>query len=91
VALKDRVEDVVEDGVTGIIVPPRAPGQLADAITRLADDSTLRRRLGNAARSRYAAQFEPAAMAHRMLQLYRELISHGRGSRAATPLAKAIR
>jgi glycosyltransferase involved in cell wall biosynthesis len=91
VALKDRVEDVVEDGVTGIIVPPRAPGRLADAITRLADDPALRRRLGNAARSRYAVQFEPAAMAHRMLQVYRELLSHGRRSRAATPLAKAIR
>ena len=51
VALKDRVEDVVEDGVTGLIVPPRDPRRLADAVLRLADDPTLRRRLGDAARA----------------------------------------
>jgi glycosyltransferase involved in cell wall biosynthesis len=78
VALKDRVEDVVQDGVTGIIVPPRAPRRLAEAITRLVDDPALRRRLGGAARARYAAQFEPAAMAQRMLEVYRDLISHRR-------------
>jgi glycosyltransferase involved in cell wall biosynthesis len=91
VALKDRVEDVVQDGVTGIIVPPRAPGRLADAITRLVDDPALRRSLGNAARSRYAAQFDPAAMAHRMLELYRDVISRGRRPGATAPLARAIR
>ena len=75
VALKDRVEDVVEDGVTGIIVPPRDPRRLADAIVRLADDPALRRRLGSAARARYAAQFEPAAVARQTLEVYRELTS----------------
>jgi glycosyltransferase involved in cell wall biosynthesis len=91
VALKDRVEDVVEDGVTGLIVPPRDPRRLADAIVRLADDRTLRRRMGNAARSRYASQFDPAVAAARMLQVYRELAAPGSGSAAATPLARAIR
>jgi glycosyltransferase involved in cell wall biosynthesis len=91
VCLKDRVEDVVQDGVTGIIVPPRDPRRLADAIIRLADDSALRRRLGSAARSRYAAQFEPAAMATRMLEVYRDLVSPGRRSGATTSLARAVR
>jgi glycosyltransferase involved in cell wall biosynthesis len=90
VALKDRVEDVVEDGVTGLIVPPRDSRRLADAIVRLADDPALRRRLGSAARSRYAAQFEPAAAARRMLQVYRQLLSHGSTSRMTTPPANAI-
>jgi glycosyltransferase involved in cell wall biosynthesis len=90
VALKDRVEDVVEDGVTGLIVPPRDPRRLADAILRLADDPALRRRLGSAARSRYAAQFEPAAAAARILEVYRELISPGPGSEVATPLAGGL-
>lgn len=90
VALKDRVEDVVEDGVTGLIVPPSDPPRLADAIIRLADDPALRRRLGTAARSRYAAQFEPAAAAHRMLQVYRDLTSPGPLSGAAAPLARGL-
>jgi glycosyltransferase involved in cell wall biosynthesis len=88
VALKDRVEDVVEDGVTGLIVPPRDPRRLADAIVRLADDPALRRRMGSASQSRYAAQFEPGAAARRMLQVYRELLSRGSPSRA-TWLARA--
>ncbi len=91
VALKDRVEDVVEDEVTGLIVPPRDPRRLADAIVRLVDDPALRRRLGSAARSRYAVQFEPAAAARRMLEVYRELISPGPRSGVTMPLARAIR
>jgi glycosyltransferase involved in cell wall biosynthesis len=91
VALKDRVEDVVEDGVTGLIVPPRDPRSLADAIVRLAGDPSLRRRMGSAARSRYEVQFEPAAAASRMLQIYRELIAPHAGAKATSPLARAIR
>jgi glycosyltransferase involved in cell wall biosynthesis len=74
VALRDRVEDVVRDGETGLVVPPRDPARLADAIVRLADDADLRRRLGSAARSRYATQFDPRAAGRRMLEIYREVI-----------------
>ena len=63
VALKDRVEDVVEDGVTGLIVPPRDPRPAGRRHLRLADDPALRRRLGDAAGTRYAAQFDPGAAA----------------------------
>jgi glycosyltransferase involved in cell wall biosynthesis len=74
VALKDRVEDVVEDGVTGLIVPPRDPRTLADAVLRLADDPALRRRLGDAARQRYTGQFDPDRAARQMVAVYRELV-----------------
>jgi glycosyltransferase involved in cell wall biosynthesis len=75
VALRDRVEDVVRDGETGLVVPPRDPARLAAAIVRLADDPELRWRLGRAARSRYAAQFDPAAAGCRMLEVYREVVA----------------
>jgi glycosyltransferase involved in cell wall biosynthesis len=74
VALRDRIEDVVQDGVTGLIVPPRDPGLLASAIVRLADDPELRGRLGSAARCRYAAQFDPGSAGRRMLEVYRALV-----------------
>jgi glycosyltransferase involved in cell wall biosynthesis len=74
VALRERVADVVEDGVTGLVVPPRDPSRLAEAIVRLANDPALRRRLGAAARSRYAAQFDPPSAGRRMLQVYRDLV-----------------
>ncbi|CAN5873833.1 glycosyltransferase family 4 protein [soil metagenome] len=75
VALRHRVEDVVVDGETGLIVPERDPHSLAQAIFRLADDGDLRHRLGRNARTRYRRQFAARAVADRMLALYRALVS----------------
>lgn len=74
VALREPVGDVVEDGVTGLVVPPRDPRRLADAIVRLADDPEYRSRLGAAARARYAEQFDPRRAGRRVVEVYRELV-----------------
>jgi glycosyltransferase involved in cell wall biosynthesis len=54
--------DAVEDGVTGILVPPRDPAALRGAIERLLGDEELRRRLGHAARdmARHELSWEEA-------------------------------
>ena len=70
VAMTDRVEDVVIDGVTGVIVPPRDSARLASAIVQLADDPELRGRLGAGARVRYLAQFDPMRIGADMLAVY---------------------
>ena len=44
--------DLVEDGVTGILVAPRDPAALRAALERLLGDRVLRERLGAAARER---------------------------------------
>jgi glycosyltransferase involved in cell wall biosynthesis len=74
VALRHRIEDVVVDGETGLIVPERDPQALSRAILRLADDAGLRRRLGQNARTRYRRQFAPQPIADQMLGLYRTLV-----------------
>lgn len=38
--------DVIEDGVDGLLVTPRDPGLLADAVLRILDDPALAQRLG---------------------------------------------
>ena len=48
------VEDAVVDEKTGLLVPHNNPGDLAQALERLIIDSSLRRRLGEAARERVA-------------------------------------
>ncbi|HUR27637.1 MAG TPA: glycosyltransferase [Planctomycetota bacterium] len=48
-------EDYIEDGVTGLLVPPRSVEALRGAIDRLWEDAPLRRRLGQDA-ARYTAQ-----------------------------------
>ena len=45
-----QLEEVVRDGVTGILVPPGDPVTLAKAIAALSRSPTLRHRLGEAAR-----------------------------------------
>jgi glycosyltransferase involved in cell wall biosynthesis len=44
------VADAVIDGVTGLLVPPERPLQLAAAFEKLIHDPALRRRLGTAGR-----------------------------------------
>lgn len=75
VAMKDVVEDVVRHGETGLIVPERRPRALAEAISRLADDPDLRRRMGRAARDLYRDQFDPRRVASEMLDVYRDLLA----------------
>jgi glycosyltransferase involved in cell wall biosynthesis len=63
--------DAVEDGVTGILVPPRDPKALRAALERLLDDPDLRRRLGEAARERAQERFSRAAATTAALDAYR--------------------
>jgi glycosyltransferase involved in cell wall biosynthesis len=49
--------DAVDDGVTGVLVPPRDPVALRAAIERLLEDPALCLRLGAAARARAKAEF----------------------------------
>ncbi|WP_375404084.1 glycosyltransferase family 4 protein [uncultured Sphingomonas sp.] len=48
--------DLVEDGVTGVLVPPTDTGAYADAIARIGADPALARAMGQAARARAARQ-----------------------------------
>jgi glycosyltransferase involved in cell wall biosynthesis len=43
------IPDIVEDGVTGVLVPPGDPTALADALVRVLSDRELAQRLGAAA------------------------------------------
>jgi glycosyltransferase involved in cell wall biosynthesis len=49
------LQDLVADGETGILVPPRDPRALREALERLLADPELRRRLGAAGRERVGA------------------------------------
>lgn len=46
------IGEAISDGVTGIVVQPGSPDQIADALTALVADDGLRTRLGAAARGR---------------------------------------
>jgi glycosyltransferase involved in cell wall biosynthesis len=58
---------------TGLLVPPGDAVGLAGAVRRLLDDRDLRRRLGDAARARWAAEFDAATMVAAYERLYETL------------------
>ena len=49
--------EIVEDGVTGLLVPPGQPDALAEALRRLLDDPALRLAMGRRGRERAERQF----------------------------------
>ena len=53
-AHNEGVDDFAEDGVTALVVPIRAPEQLAEAVERLLTEEDLRHRLAAAGRERVA-------------------------------------
>jgi type III pantothenate kinase len=67
--------DVVEDGVTGVLVPPGDPSELRTALERLLRDAPLRERLGRAARERVRACCSWDAATDATLAVYGEALS----------------
>lgn len=49
--------ELIEDGVTGYLVPPRDPVALADGVVRLLRDRDVARAMGRSARSRVESEF----------------------------------
>ncbi len=66
--------DVVTDGADGLLVPPRDPLALADAIEKLAGDPELCRRLGQAARHKAQTEFDECIVIERTMAVYEELV-----------------
>jgi glycosyltransferase involved in cell wall biosynthesis len=71
--------EVVVDGVTGLLVPPRDSSALAEAVAMLLSDQNLRHDMGQAGRERVANHFAVRHMIEQTEQLYEQLLSERRG------------
>ena len=60
------VPEMVEDGKTGLLVPPGDPDALADALARLASDPKSRMDFGVAGRAKMTAEFSAAESARQL-------------------------
>ena len=67
------IPEVVDDGKAGILVPPKSPKELADALGRLWADRELARRLGEYGRDQVVPRFSWDALADRLDAIYREV------------------
>jgi glycosyltransferase involved in cell wall biosynthesis len=65
------LRDLVVDGETGVVVPPRDPAALRAALDRLLADPALRRRLGSAGRRRAQERFSWDVVTEATVAAYR--------------------
>ncbi len=71
------IPEMVEDGVTGCLVPQRDHRALAAKIAQLVDDEVLRRRMGNAGRQRYEERFTLDRFEAALSDVLREVVGQG--------------
>ncbi len=64
------IPEIVEHGVTGLLVAPNDPGALAAAIDELASDPNTARRMGDRGRSVHRANYTVPKMAERIERVY---------------------
>ncbi|MDO8962995.1 MAG: glycosyltransferase family 4 protein [Coriobacteriia bacterium] len=69
------IPEAVDDGVTGLLVPPDDPEALAAAITRLLDDPAMRASMGAAGAARVVDHFSLEDQMRQYLGLFRSLVS----------------
>ena len=70
------IPEVVEDGQTGYLVPPRDHDAMAGAIVRLLKDEGLRQRMGKAGLARVRQRFSAARMVRDTLRVYQRVALH---------------
>lgn len=70
-------EEIVTDGVDGVLTPPGSPREIAAAIATLANDPARRSRLAGAARGAADSRFSTGAMLGAYQNLYEELTPQG--------------
>jgi glycosyltransferase involved in cell wall biosynthesis len=69
--------ELVDDGDTGLVVPPRDPAALAAAMARLATDRTAAKALGLRGLQHVVAQHAAPRMVGAIARLYRQLVGAG--------------
>jgi glycosyltransferase involved in cell wall biosynthesis len=67
------IPDVVEDGVTGFLVPQRDAAALADKLEVLIKDPDLRVKMGAAGRAKYEKEFTLERFEKRMVEILKEV------------------
>lgn len=66
--------EVVKDGITGIVVPPRNPEKTAEAIEKLVLDNSMRKQMGATGREHVAKFYDWNKNVEQMVDIYRGMI-----------------
>ncbi len=72
-------DELIEDGVTGVLLDGNDPSALAEVLDSLCEDRALCRRMGRAGRRRVEREFTWDRAAERYEQLLEQLVANGSG------------
>jgi glycosyltransferase involved in cell wall biosynthesis len=67
-------EDVIHDGINGLLVPPLDPAALAQALRRILEDPVFAQQLAREARTTILEHYQMITIAERLLLLYHSLL-----------------
>lgn len=81
------IPEVMEDGETGFLVPPRDHAAMAARLVLLLKDSGMRQRMGHAAQRRAQARFSVDRMVRETASVYARVADRPREGDTASPLA----
>jgi glycosyltransferase involved in cell wall biosynthesis len=67
------LRDTVLDGQTGVLVPPRSPEAIADALIMILQDADLRQRMGRAGREKVQSEYDWRDLHDRWIKFYEQV------------------
>jgi glycosyltransferase involved in cell wall biosynthesis len=75
-------EDIISDGVNGLLVQPEHPAEMARALRHIIEDINLAQRLGKEARRTVFSEYQLITVVEQCLELYRRLFGSGTSENA---------
>jgi glycosyltransferase involved in cell wall biosynthesis len=67
-------EDIIEDGVNGLLVEPEQPEQMAEALRRLIEDTELAQRLARAGHATILREYQLSHVTDQCLKFYYQIL-----------------
>jgi glycosyltransferase involved in cell wall biosynthesis len=68
-------EDIIADGVNGLLIEPEQPAEMAQALHHIVEDTELAQRLGREGRATVERDYQLTTVVEQYLELYRRLLA----------------
>lgn len=78
-------EDILSDGINGLLVEPEQADEMGKALWRILEDSNLAQQLGQAAHATIFPDYQLITVVKRFMELYQRLIAQGKDEKSKRP------
>ncbi len=72
-SIEGCIPEIIQENVNGLLIKKGDDDQLADAVLRLARDTSLRKTMGEANRQRYLSVYSPQRYGQRMVNVFEDI------------------